>query len=173
MHSYVHQPYLNVRPGWTLAQHGSHLSRANTWWPYGNGWVDLASNRSRFLLQQGTPVADLLVLSGESAPNNYPHRPAIADCRIQLRFLLCRRSPGAGAGQERPDNGTLGRDLCRLIAGSRPLPDTAYSRQNRPTAPKRSDRSRTACRWDLLLCRTTIRNMRRWSGKSGETPIQA
>ncbi|MFQ8805755.1 MAG: glycosyl hydrolase [Alistipes indistinctus] len=40
MHSYVHQPYLNVRPGWTLAQHGSHLSRANTWWPYGNGWVD-------------------------------------------------------------------------------------------------------------------------------------
>ena len=71
MHSYVHQPYLNVRPGWTLAQHGSHLSRANTWWPYGNGWVDYI-NRSQFLLQQGTPVADLLVLSGESAPNNYP-----------------------------------------------------------------------------------------------------
>ena len=52
MHSYVHQPYLNVRPGWTLAQHGSHLSRANTWWPYGNGWVDYI-NRSQFLLQQG------------------------------------------------------------------------------------------------------------------------
>src|SRR5690606_23251826 len=30
MHSFVHQPWLNVRPGMTLGRHGAHLSRSNT-----------------------------------------------------------------------------------------------------------------------------------------------
>ena len=70
-HSFVHQPFLNVRPGMTLGRNGSHLSRTNTWWPYGGDWVKYM-NRSQFLLQSGLPVADILVLSGESAPNNFP-----------------------------------------------------------------------------------------------------
>ena len=71
MHSFVHQPWLNVRPGMTLGRHGAHLSRTNTWWPYGHAWVDYI-NRSQFLLQQGRAVRDVLVLAGESRPNHYP-----------------------------------------------------------------------------------------------------
>ena len=68
MHSFVHQPYLNVRPGITLGPHGSHLNRHNTWWSYGADWIKYV-NRSQALLQAGQPVADLLILAGESAPN--------------------------------------------------------------------------------------------------------
>ncbi|MDD4537528.1 MAG: glycosyl hydrolase [Lentisphaeria bacterium] len=71
MHSFVHQPWLNVRPGMTLGRHGAHLSRTNTWWPYGHAWVDYI-NRSQFLLQQGRAVRDVIVLAGESRPNHYP-----------------------------------------------------------------------------------------------------
>ncbi len=71
MHSFVHQPFLNVGPGYTLGVHGSQLNRHNTWWRYGTGWVEYI-NRSQYLLQAGLPVSELLVLSGESAPNRYP-----------------------------------------------------------------------------------------------------
>ncbi len=76
-HSFVHQPFLNVRPGFTLGRHGSHLSRTNTWWKYGNEWVDYI-NRSQFLLQSGTPVTNILILSGESNPNKYPPIPELS-----------------------------------------------------------------------------------------------
>lgn len=68
MHSFVHQPLLNVRPGITLGRHGAHLNRNNTWWKYGNGWTDYIA-RAQYLLQQGRKVADLLILTGESRPN--------------------------------------------------------------------------------------------------------
>ena len=71
-HSFVHQPFLNVRPGMTLGANGSHLNRANTWWNSGGDWVAYM-NRSQYLLQAGLPVADMLVLSGESDPNQYPN----------------------------------------------------------------------------------------------------
>ncbi len=69
MHSFVHQPLLNVRPGVTLGRHGAHLNRNNTWWKYGNGWTDYIA-RSQFLLMQGRKVADLLILSGEGHPRS-------------------------------------------------------------------------------------------------------
>lgn len=70
-HSFVHQPFVNVRPGMTLGHNGAHLSRTNTWWAYGGDWVKYM-NRAQFLLQSGLPVADMLVLSGESNPNHFP-----------------------------------------------------------------------------------------------------
>lgn len=76
-HSFVHQPYLNVRPGFTLGRHGAHLSRTNTWWKYGNGWIDYI-NRAQFLLQSGEPVVHILILSGESDPNKYTRIPELS-----------------------------------------------------------------------------------------------
>ena len=73
MHSFVHQPLLNVRPGVTLDRFGSHINRNNTWWPYGSHWVGYI-NRAQFLLQQ-KPVVDLLILAGEGRPNNFMNIP--------------------------------------------------------------------------------------------------
>ncbi len=74
MHSFVHQPLLNVRPGISLGRHGAHLNRNNTWWKYGGGWTEYIA-RAQYLLQQGRKVADLLVLAGESRPNGTAAAP--------------------------------------------------------------------------------------------------
>ena len=33
LHSYVHQPYEELKPGFTLSRYGTHFGRHNTWWP--------------------------------------------------------------------------------------------------------------------------------------------
>lgn len=71
LHSFVHQPWLNVKPGLTLGRYGSQLNRNATWWKQGAPMVAYL-NRAQFLLQQGVPAADLLILAGESAPNTLP-----------------------------------------------------------------------------------------------------
>ncbi len=78
MHSFVHQPLLNVRPGFSLDRYGSHLNRNNTWWSQGRPWVEYI-NRSQFLLQSGESVGDLLILAGEGRPNHSPQLPALSD----------------------------------------------------------------------------------------------
>lgn len=74
-HSYVHQPW-DVGPGLTLSYHGLEFNRLNTWWKPGTAFLDYVA-RSQFLLQQGESVADVLVFTGESSPNNAFVRPAI------------------------------------------------------------------------------------------------
>lgn len=65
-HSYVHQPW-DVGPGLTLSYHGLELNRLNIWWNQGAAFLDYVA-RSQFLLQQGESVADVLVFTGESSP---------------------------------------------------------------------------------------------------------
>lgn len=84
-HSFVHQPFINVRPGFTLGRHGSHLSRTNTWWNYAERWINYM-NRAQFLLQAGTPVEDILILSGESSPNQYPTIPELSSAGYQYDY---------------------------------------------------------------------------------------
>lgn len=67
-HSYVHQPW-NVAPGLALSYHGTEFNRLNTWWEQGTAYMDYIG-RSQFLLQQGKNVADVLVFTGESSPND-------------------------------------------------------------------------------------------------------
>ena len=67
-HSYVHQPW-NVAPGLALSYHGTDFNRLNTWWEQGKVYMDYIG-RSQFLLQQGKSVADVLVFTGESSPND-------------------------------------------------------------------------------------------------------
>lgn len=67
-HTYVHQPW-NIGPGLTLGVWGIDFNRLNTWWQQGKAFLEYIS-RSQFLLQQGRTVADVLVFTGDSSPNN-------------------------------------------------------------------------------------------------------
>lgn len=68
VHSYVHQPFVNARPGLALGRHGSHINANTTWWGHGKAWIDYIS-RAQTLLQRGHTPSDVLVLAGESRPN--------------------------------------------------------------------------------------------------------
>ena len=74
-HCYVHQPW-NVGPGLTLQVFGTDFNRLNTWWNQSKPFVDYIS-RGQFLLQQGSSVADILVFTGESSPNDALLMPEI------------------------------------------------------------------------------------------------
>lgn len=67
-HTYAHQPW-NIGPGMTLGRYGLDFNRLNTWWEQGKAYLEYVG-RSQFLLQQGRNVADVLVFTGESSPND-------------------------------------------------------------------------------------------------------
>jgi hypothetical protein len=64
LHSYVHQPLPGIAPGFTLSRFGTHFGRLSTWWPLAKPWLQYTA-RCSFLLQQGSPVADVLVLHSD------------------------------------------------------------------------------------------------------------
>lgn len=57
-----------LRPGMTMGPYGVHWDRNQTWWPLVGGYHRYIS-RCSFVLQQGKPVADVLYLTPEGAPN--------------------------------------------------------------------------------------------------------
>ena len=63
MHTYAHQPWLDVRPGMTMSWWGTHFSRTQTWWELSRPWFDYLA-RCQFMLQQGYAVADFCALDG-------------------------------------------------------------------------------------------------------------
>ena len=63
-HTYVHQPYSDIAPGFTLGRYGTHFGRLNTWWPFAGAWLDYVA-RCQFLLQQGRTVADVCLFANE------------------------------------------------------------------------------------------------------------
>ncbi|MGL4943326.1 MAG: glycosyl hydrolase [Thermoguttaceae bacterium] len=68
-HTFQHQPLDDsLKPGMTMAIHGAHWNRNQTWWDLVPAYHDYVS-RSQFLLQQGRTVADLLLLVPEGAPH--------------------------------------------------------------------------------------------------------
>lgn len=73
MHSFVHQPWMNRLPGLSLGPYGSHLTRTNTWWEQGGGWLDYLG-RCQYLLRQGLFVGDVLYFYGEGTALNTPKR---------------------------------------------------------------------------------------------------
>lgn len=66
-HVFVHNPWLDRKPGMTLGGVGTFLQRDQTWWPQAKAWVDY-TGRCQWLLQQGRPVADIAVFTGEELP---------------------------------------------------------------------------------------------------------
>jgi len=66
-HVFMHNPWMDRKPGMTLGGVGTFLQRDQTWWSSAKAWVDY-TQRCQWLLQQGSPVADIAVFSGEELP---------------------------------------------------------------------------------------------------------
>ncbi|MDO7851633.1 glycosyl hydrolase [Hymenobacter convexus] len=66
-HVFVHNPWLDRKPGMTLSGIGLFFQRDQTWWKPGRAWVDYA-RRCQALLQLGRPVVDVAVFTGEGTP---------------------------------------------------------------------------------------------------------
>lgn len=66
-HVNVHNPWLDRKPGMTLDGIGLFFQRDQTWWEPGKAWFDYIS-RCQAMLQQGHPVADIAVFTGEETP---------------------------------------------------------------------------------------------------------
>ncbi|MCW9705261.1 glycosyl hydrolase [Fodinibius salsisoli] len=66
-HVFTHNPWPERGPGMTLSGVGLLFQPGQTWWEPGQAWVDYA-HRSQALLQQGKPVADVAVFTGEEVP---------------------------------------------------------------------------------------------------------
>lgn len=66
-HVYVHNPYMNRKPGMTLDGIGLFFQRDQTWWKQGKAFVDYTT-RCQALLQYGVPVTDVAVFTGEEIP---------------------------------------------------------------------------------------------------------
>lgn len=67
-HTYAHQPYAELKPGFTMGRWGMHSHRGNTWWdgPV-EAWFDYIT-RCQYLLQEGRFHADILAYLGEEVP---------------------------------------------------------------------------------------------------------
>ncbi len=82
VHTSVHQPLDDKKPGMTLSIFGQHYTRQNTWAEQSVAWNSYLS-RSSYLLQQGKSVSDIAYFVGEDAPAVSPFweklKPAISD----------------------------------------------------------------------------------------------
>lgn len=65
IHTSVHQPLDDKKPGFSLGPFGQYFTRQETWAEQAKYWVDYLS-RSCYLLQQGLNVADVLYYYGEN-----------------------------------------------------------------------------------------------------------
>ncbi len=66
-HVFTHNPWMDRQPGMTLGGVGLYFQRDQTWWRPGRAWVEYAQ-RCQALLQQGKPVVDIAVFTGEDVP---------------------------------------------------------------------------------------------------------
>ncbi len=66
-HVYVHNPWLDRRPGMTMDGIGTYFQRDQIWWKPGKEWVNYAI-RTQQLLQLGKPIRDIAIYIGEETP---------------------------------------------------------------------------------------------------------
>lgn len=88
-HAGVLQRFPNLKPGLTFGKVGTQFSRTVTWWDNaGVAWF-LYLARAQWLLQQGLPVADVLVLAGENAPSPTYGGSSFPDVPKGYDFDMC------------------------------------------------------------------------------------
>lgn len=75
IHRFAHQPWLDRRPGMTMGPYGVHHDRTQTWWEMSGAWHAYLA-RCQFLLRQGLPVADILYVVPEGAPQVFRPPPS-------------------------------------------------------------------------------------------------
>jgi hypothetical protein len=66
IHTSVHQPLDDKKPGISLGPFGQYFTRQETWAEQAKVWMDYLG-RSCYLLQQGKPVVDILYYYGENS----------------------------------------------------------------------------------------------------------
>jgi hypothetical protein len=66
VHTSVHQPLDDKKPGLSLGPFGQYFTRQETWAEQAKVWTDYLA-RSCYLLQQGKPVVDILYYYGENS----------------------------------------------------------------------------------------------------------
>ncbi|MGM1427633.1 glycosyl hydrolase [Sphingobacterium lactis] len=66
-HVYVHNPWMDKKPGMTMDGIGILFQRDQVWWKPGKEWVNYGI-RSHQLLQSGRPVRDIAVFIGDEIP---------------------------------------------------------------------------------------------------------
>lgn len=74
-HVYVHNPWLDRKPGMTLNGIGLFFQRDQTWWNQGAKALSSYAARCQSLLQYGDPVIDIAVFTGEE----FPRRAVLPD----------------------------------------------------------------------------------------------
>ncbi len=135
-HVFTHNPWLDRQPGMTLDGVGLYFQRDQTWWKPGRAWVEYAQ-RCQALLQQGHPVVDIAVFTGEEIP-----RRALLPDRLVSTFpglfgedTVKRESQRlANAGQplrELPDGVTHSANLADPEKWMDPLHGYAYDSFNK------------------------------------------
>ncbi|MEI6949281.1 glycosyl hydrolase [Paraflavisolibacter sp. H34] len=77
-HVFAHNPWMDRKPGMTLNRIGLYFQRDQTWWKPGRAWVEYA-RRCQSLLQQGRPVADIAVFTGD----DFPRRSVLPDRLVE------------------------------------------------------------------------------------------
>jgi hypothetical protein len=82
IHTSVHQPFENRKPGVSLWLFGQHFTRNETWAEQAGPWIDYLS-RASYMLQQGRAVNDVAYFYGEgapvAAPFGEPDRPGVPE----------------------------------------------------------------------------------------------
>lgn len=68
MHVFTHNPWLDRKPGQTLGGIGLYFQRDQPWLSGARGWMDYFA-RCSAVLQQGRPVADIAVWTGDDLPS--------------------------------------------------------------------------------------------------------
>ncbi|HEX5652940.1 MAG TPA: glycosyl hydrolase [Chitinophagaceae bacterium] len=68
LHVFTHNPWLDKKPGMTLDGVGLYFQRDQTWFKQSRAWMDYMT-RCQALLQQGKPVVDIAVFTGEEIPS--------------------------------------------------------------------------------------------------------
>jgi hypothetical protein len=74
-HRCQHQPWLDRFPGMTFGPYGVHWDRTETWWDMAPAYHSYLA-RCQALLRRGLPVAEILYLDLEGAPNVF--RPPVS-----------------------------------------------------------------------------------------------
>jgi len=84
-HVYVHNPWLNRKPGMTLDGIGLFFQRDQTWWDKGAKALSEYATRCQSLLQYGRPVTDIAVFTGEEIPRRsvLPERSSLPPGNIR------------------------------------------------------------------------------------------
>ncbi|UOQ67991.1 glycosyl hydrolase [Hymenobacter volaticus] len=148
-HVFVHNPWLNRKPGMTLSGIGLFFQRDQTWWKPGRAWVDYA-RRCQALLQLGHPVTDVAVFTGEETPR-----------RAILPDRLVSTLPGIfGAATVASEK----QRLANVGLPMRELPEKVSASANMATAETLVDPlhgyAYDSFNKDVLLNRATVQNGR-------------